>query len=258
MRPGGIVKVHPLLGRSQELSQGFIATSFSDRELERSDKALGIPVVGRRAGSAHRELEALLQQELTSGLCSELLALVAVKNGLRNLKVQRMQRRRHQFRAHVVLESQTQDMPGAFPEREAASHFGSVRQFDLKNVGEHDLGQTLRVQLANQVRRDLAGLARIDVLLPLEPSTDSIFVHDPAHPVRTHLQQCCQFAVAQRIIDLVPLLDGHGDFFVLDRLFGGPIERGPAHLQRTSDLALAVGAIGPAQLVGQFHLLYRS
>ncbi|SRR5579884_1142982 len=74
MRPESIVEVDPLLSRSQKLSQGLRATPLSDRELERPDKALGGAVIRWGASSAHRELEALLQQELTGGFGSKWLA----------------------------------------------------------------------------------------------------------------------------------------------------------------------------------------
>lgn len=61
--------------------------------------------------------------------------------------------------------------------------------------------------------------------------------------------QSRMLAMAQCVIDLVPLLDGFGD------LFGGPIEHGSPDFQRAGDLTLAVGIIGPTQLSGQFHLL---
>lgn len=63
--------------------------------------------------------------------------------------------------------------------------------------------------------------------------------------------------MTERIIDLVPLLDGDRDLLVLERLFGRPIERGSANFQCAGNLAFAVGAIGPTELMGQFHLLGR-
>ena len=61
--------------------------------------------------------------------------------------------------------------------------------------------------------------------------------------------------MTERIIDLVPLLDGDRDLLVLERLFGRPIERGSANCQCAGNLAFAVGAIGRCQLGRQFYLL---
>jgi len=67
MWPGGVVKVDPLLGGSQKVSQRTIRLTLGDGQLKEPHKALGIAIVGRRPCSAHRTDKALLQQEL-SGL----------------------------------------------------------------------------------------------------------------------------------------------------------------------------------------------
>jgi hypothetical protein len=63
--------------------------------------------------------------------------------------------------------------------------------------------------------------------------------------------------IAQRIIDALPFLNGHGNQCVFLCLLGRPGERRAPHVQGACHLAFPRGAIGPAQLRGPFHLVCR-
>lgn len=122
------------------------------------------------------------------------------------------------FCSPLILERQAQEMPGALPPREAASHPGPVRQFDLEQVREDHRCQTLWFELADQMRGDLARLAWRDRCLLLAPGCNPVCVHDAPHAVLAHVQQRGECAMAQGVIDLMPCFHGHGDPRVLDRL----------------------------------------
>jgi hypothetical protein len=51
--------------------------------------------------------------------------------------------------------------------------------------------------------------------------------------------------MAQRIVQFMPVLNGHCHLLVFDGLFRMQIEGGMGQSQSTSDLAFRIGAIGP-------------
>src|SRR5260221_9737161 len=146
MGPGGVLKVHQLLGCPQKVSQGAIGLVFGHRQLKEPHKALRIAVVSRRACSAHRADKAFLEQELSGLRGSILLALIGVKDGSRDLKRDHLDRRNYQFCWHAVVKGQSQDMPCALPQRKAATHTVSVCQTYFKDVREDDLRRTALLQ----------------------------------------------------------------------------------------------------------------
>src|SRR5260370_34283212 len=136
MRPHPIIKLDPILGSSEELAQGLIRAAFSHGELEDPNKPFRVAVGRGRACPAHRELKAFFQQELPCRFGPKLLALIAVKNGVWNVKGQRFQSASDQIRPHMVLKSETENMPRPFPEPKAATDLRSICQFDLQDIRE--------------------------------------------------------------------------------------------------------------------------
>ncbi len=61
--------------------------------------------------------------------------------------------------------------------------------------------------------------------------------------------------MAERIIDLMPLLDSDCDLFVLDRLFRAQVQAPTRQAEGTRDLAFGIGAVGYAKVMGQLHQL---
>ena len=80
-------------------------------------------------------------------------------------------------------------------------------------------------------------------------------MHNAIDAVVAHAQQHRQFAMPKGIIQFMPLLDGHSDLLIFERSLGLQVQTASRELKCTHHLALAVGAIGSRQLMGQFHLL---
>lgn len=159
VRPGGLGKVHPLLNGTQKRSQRLRTAALGYGKREHPHTSLGVAVICWGASTAHGERKAFLSEKLARCLCSTWLALITVKHGRRHVKGQGLQRCGDRRGTHVGRKRQSQEVPGALPEREAASHLGPIRPCDLKPVGEHDFGQALRVQLTDLIGRHLARFA---------------------------------------------------------------------------------------------------
>src|SRR5579885_2365384 len=91
--------------------------------------------------------------------------------------------------------------------------------------------------------------------LLLAAGLEAIFAHHPSDPLFAHVQQHGQLAMAERIIDLMPLLDSDCDLFVLDRLFRAQVQAPTRQAEGTRDLAFGIGAVGYAKVMGQLHQL---
>lgn len=173
------------------------------------------------------------------------------------------------------LEANGQDMPGWLPERETATDLGLVRQFDLKNVREHDLFQTRKIGLVglgpslfHQLLRDFFGFtqqirhgtlcfSRIHILTPFPPRSNAIFLHHPFYSILSHMQELPKFAMTHGIVFFIPSFDSIRHFFIFLCLFSLNIERPTGETQRLCHVLFGIGAVGMAELVRQLHLLYR-
>src|SRR5579885_64573 len=223
MRPHLIVKVDPALCCTKKLPQRLVAPSFSSCQLKRPDKALGIAVIGGRSGSTYRAQKAFFQQCRARRFCPILTALIRVKNRAGHFKGHLLDGGDDQFRRHVVIKGQRENMPGALPQGKAAAHFGSMCQRDFKNIREDDFLGVFLLLLrllwwAQQVGHDAAGFPRVDGLLALTTRRQAIFFHYPLDPIFPHLEQHSQLAVAQRVIKFVSPFDSDGDLLVFLRL----------------------------------------
>ncbi len=243
--------------------QRLVAPSFSSCQLKRPDKALGIAVIGGRSGSTHRAQKAFFQQCRARRFCPILTALIRVKNRAGHFKGHLLDGGDDQFRRHVVIKGQRENMPGALPQGKAAAHFGSMCQRDFKNIREDDFLGVFLLLLrllwwAQQVGHDAAGFPRVDGLLALTTRRQAIFFHYPLDPIFPHLEQHSQLAVAQRVIKFVSPFDSDGDLLVILRLLSMQIESAARSAQGASDLAFGIGAVRLAQLTRPFHLLCRA
>src|SRR5262249_9003631 len=109
MRALVIVKIDPRLRRLEKCPQTLVPIAFSDRELERADKTLGVAIVRGCTSAAHREHKAFLQEQMT-GLCSpKLLALVTVPDTARTLKRHRLDRVGDQVRTQMIVKGHAQN-----------------------------------------------------------------------------------------------------------------------------------------------------
>jgi hypothetical protein len=81
---------------------------------------------------------------------------------------------------------------------------------DLKHVGKDHLLHTLLGHLSDKIGSRLRHLAWIDVLFLFAPSGDAIFVHHPFDAIFSSLDEHSKFAMSQRIIQFMPLLNADG------------------------------------------------
>ena len=101
----------------------------------------------------------------------------------------------------------------------------------------------------------MVGFAGIHGALLLASSTDAILVHDPIDAVLAHAQEHGQFAMTQRIVQLMPLLNGHRHLLIFERSLALQIQTATRKREGAYHLAFAIGAGRSRQLMGQFHLL---
>jgi len=146
-------------------------------------------------------------------------------------------------------------MSCALPQRKAATHAASICQTHFKDVGEDHLGRTALLQRSYQIGSRLVRFPWIDVAFLLAPSRNAILVHNPIDPVLPHPQQHRQFAMPQGIIQFMPLLNRHRDLLIFAWPLAVQIQTSTRKREGTHYLALAIGAVGGQQLLGQFHLL---
>ena len=106
MGPGGILKVHPLLGGSQKVAQGAIGVTFSHCQLKEPHEPLRIAIIRRRPCPAHGADKAFLQQQRSGLRGSLLFALIGVEDRSRDLKRHHLDRRDDEFSLHTIIEGQ--------------------------------------------------------------------------------------------------------------------------------------------------------
>lgn len=134
-----MVKVDPALCRLKKLSQRPIPPALSSRLFKRPNEALRIAIIGWGASSTHRTNEAFLHQRGSCLFCSLLTSLIGMEDRSRHRKRHLLTGRDDEIRLHPVIKGKRENVPGALPERKAATYFGSICQSDLKEVGNNDL-----------------------------------------------------------------------------------------------------------------------
>lgn|GEM_PF-1813898 len=91
-------------------------------------------------------------------------------------------------------------MPGALPQRKAASEPRSIGQTNLKDVRKQDFCRRRLLQGSHQVGDNRRRFAWIDRAFASASSRDPVLVHHPSDPVLAHVQERCELAMSQGII----------------------------------------------------------
>src|SRR5712692_7742859 len=104
----------------------MMRATISDSQLEDADKAFRIAIIGGRAGPAHREHKAFLQEQ-AAGLDGPILfALITVPDAARHLKSHRLNGGGNQIGTHVIIESDPQYLARSVTKRKTAANPGAI------------------------------------------------------------------------------------------------------------------------------------
>src|SRR5579859_5055520 len=134
MRSQLVIEVNPLFCCPQKLSERAIRSAFSDRELKLAHKAFGIAVIRRCSCPAHRPLKAFAQERVARLLSAILTALIAMPNHARHREGNHLNRGDDQVSTHTIIKRQCQDVPCAFSQGKAPTHFGLISQMHFKDI----------------------------------------------------------------------------------------------------------------------------
>src|SRR6266699_1476270 len=255
MRTMLIVKINPSFCRSQKSSKTVIRIAFSHSELKNANKTLCIPIVGGSSRPAHREHKTFLQEQLTSLLGSELLALIAVPDTAKHFKGHCLHRVGDQIRTHVVVKGHPQNRASSFVQSEAASYARAIGEAHLQDIRENNLFALDLLWHAQQVRSHLTRFPRIDIFSAFAPSRDAILAHHAFDAVFPSCKHHRKLAMAHLILFFVQLLNAHSQLLIHLRTLWLHIQATASDAQGTGKVAVIDRTIGSTDLASQFHLL---
>src|SRR5579875_1491208 len=149
-------------------------------------------------------------------------------------------------------------MPGALPQREAATYLRSIGQRDFKDVRKYHLLHFLQLLipgLSQQIGHNATSFSWIHVFLVFASRCQPIFFHHPLDTIFSHLEQNSELAMSQSVICFMPGFNGDSYLLIFFRLFSLQIEGAACYPQCASHLTFRVGTARLTQLMRQFHLL---
>src|SRR5260221_14193717 len=115
MRPLLVIKIDPVLGFLQKLSQRAIGPAFGYGKLKHANKPLCVAVVCRRACSAHGTLEPFEQERGSRLLRSVLTPLMTVPDHDMHREFDHLTVSEDQVSAHALIKGQSRTILRSFP-----------------------------------------------------------------------------------------------------------------------------------------------